>query len=132
MLRISRLLAVILSFLMIGPIGPRTASAALADRQSLVTQSQIEDALLRRSANEEKSRDALRNVLARQDVRRMAKDFGIDVLTVDKAAGLVGTLEGKDLERAAASANELNERLAGGDVTISIGLISLLLIIIII
>ncbi len=132
MVRLSKVLAAILSILMVGPVSPQSAAAQTVP-DSLVTQAQIDDALLRASADEKASRDTIRGLLAREDVRRLAKSYGVDVLTVDKAAGLVDTLEGKELERAAGYASELSDRLAGGDtVHISIGLISLLLIIIII
>ncbi len=133
MVQLNQVLAAILCVLMLGPMSPQLASAAQAVPDSLVTQSQIDDALLRASADEEASRGAIRDLLAREDVRRLAKKAGLNEGYVDKAAGLVDTLEGKDLERAAGYAGELSDRLAGGDtVHISIGLVSLLLIIIII
>ncbi len=128
MVRLSKVLAAILSILMVGPLSAQSAAAQTVPA-SLVTQAQIDDALLRASADEEASRDTIRKLLARNDVRRLAKKYRIDALTMDKAAGLVDTLERSELERAAGYANELSDRLAGGDtVQIRMGLVSLIVI----
>jgi hypothetical protein len=129
MVRLSKVLAAILSLLMAGPVSPSSAAAQTVP-DSLVTQAEIDDALQRASAKEEASRDMIRELLAREEVRRLAKNAGIDVAYVEKAEGLVDTLEGRDLERAAGYAGELGDRLYGGDTVISIGLVTLLLIII--
>jgi hypothetical protein len=127
--QLGKVLAAILSMLMVGPVSPQSAAAQTVP-DSLVTQAQIDDALLRASADEKATRDTIRELLAREDVRRLAKNYRIDALTVDKAAGLVDTLEGRMLERASEYASELSDRLARGDtVQISTDLVSLLLII---
>jgi hypothetical protein len=132
MVRFNQILAAVLSVALLGPIGPAPASAAQTASESLVTQVEIDQALRRAAADEEASRNDIRELLASESVRRLARNAGIDPSTVEKAAGLVDTLEGEDLERAAGYASQLGEGLSGGDVTISIGLVTLLLIIIII
>lgn len=126
-----KVLAITLSLSMLGPITPEAVSAAQASQKSLVSKVEIDAALRRASADEEASRDRIRRLLARGDVRGLAKDSGLDSIYLDRAAAVVGTLEGPELEQAATYAAELNDRLAGG-VTITVSLVALLLIIIII
>ena len=132
MVRFNQLLAAVLSVAMLGPMSPSAVAAAQEAPESLVTQVQIDEALRRAAAEEDASRNHIRELLTSESVRRLARSAGLDPDYVEKAAGSVDTLEGEDLERAAGYASELSDRLSGGDVTVSIGLVSLLLIIIII
>ncbi|HJS73812.1 MAG TPA: hypothetical protein VJ921_05955 [Vicinamibacteria bacterium] len=132
MVRFNQFLAAVLSVAMLGPMSPSAVAAAQEAPESLVTQVQIDEALRRAAAEEDASRNHIRELLTSESVRRLARSAGLDPDYVEKAAGSVDTLEGEDLERAAGYASELSDRLSGGDVTVSIGLVSLLLIIIII
>jgi hypothetical protein len=133
MVQFNQILAAALSVAMLGPMNPRAVAAYQQVPDSQLTQAQIDAALRQASAGEEAARDEIRDVLTSEGVRRLATRAGVDPAFVEKAAGFVDTLEGEDLERASGYANELSDRLSGGDtVHISIGLISLLLIIIII
>jgi phage FluMu protein gp41 len=113
---------------MLGP-GVRFTAA----QESLVTQQEIEAALRDSVREEESSRETIRTLLNREDVRRLAKASGIGVSLLDRAAAAVGSLEGRELEEAAAYAAQMNDELAGGDtIVISFSLVALLLIIILI
>jgi hypothetical protein len=132
MVRFNQFLAAALSVAMLVTTSPRAVAASQEAAKSQVTQIQIDEALLRSSAHEEATRNEIRKVLTSEGVHRLARSAGIDPSYVEKAAGFVDTLEGEDLERAAGYASELSEGLSGGDVTVRVGLVTLLLIIIII
>jgi hypothetical protein len=128
MVGFGKTLAVVLSLLMIGP-GMRVAAA----QERLVSQQEIEAALRESVLQEESARESIRILLNRDDVRRLAKASGIGVSLLDRAAAAVGSLEGRELEEAAAYAGQVNDELAGGDtIVVSFSLVALLLIIILI
>jgi hypothetical protein len=128
MVGFSKILAAGLSLLMIGP-GVRFTAA----QERLVSQQEIEAALHGAVIEEEGSREAIRTLLNRDDVRRLAAASGIGVSLLDRAAAAVGSLEGRELEEAAAYADRMNDELAGGDtIVISFSLVALLLIIILV
>ena len=130
MVRFSKVVAVALSLLMIGPSVRWTAAST---DESLISRQDIDDAIRQAVLQEEDAREAIRTLLNREDVRSLAKESGIGTGILERATGAVGALEGAELAEAAAYAAELNDQLAGGDtINISISLVALLLIIILV
>ncbi len=108
--------------------GPKVQAA---DRPSgAVSQAQLDEALATKLRSEDAARDTLRQLLQRQDVRELAKGYGLDARQAEAA---VGTLQGEELQRLAAQAAAVNAQLAGGDeVVVRMSLVALLLVVIIV
>ena len=95
----------------------------------VVDRAAVQQALTQKVLSDETAREAIRTLLGRADVKAMGGDMGLDVR---RATMAVSSLEGADLQRAAARATAANDILAGGATTVSISLVALLLIIIIV
>jgi hypothetical protein len=95
---------------------------------AVVDRAEVEQALLQRAQSEESARDSIRTLLAREDVKAMAGDMGLDLR---QASNAVSSLQGEQLQRVADRAVAANEMMSGG-VTIQISLVAILLIVIII
>ena len=95
----------------------------------VVDRAAVQQALTQKVLSDETAREAIRTLLGRADVKAMGGDLGLDVR---RATMAVSSLEGADLQRAAARATAANDILAGGATTVSISLVALLLIIIIV
>ena len=81
------------------------------------------------AAKKQADRQMILSVLEREDVRQVAKNAG---LPIDKAAGVVATLDGAELAQVAAQAQQVNDALAGGQtITLSVWLIIIALLVII-
>lgn len=102
---------------------PAHAQGVVVDRAAM------EQALLGRARADDANRAAIRGLLARDEVRALADELGLDLRRADTA---VGTLEGRELERTALRARAAHEALSGGAQTIQISVVTLLLIIIIV
>jgi hypothetical protein len=103
----------------------------LANTETVVTDSDLDAAMANRAGSDAASREAILNLLGRDEIRGVAGRMGVDLTRV-KAA--VSTLSGDDLREAAAQAQLADQSLAGGDEKIVIGstvLIIVLLIVII-
>ena len=81
------------------------------------------------AAKKQADRQVILDVLAREDVRQVAKSAN---LPIDRAAAAVATLEGQELAQVAAQAQQVNDALAGGQtITLSVWLIIIALLVII-
>ena len=103
----------------------------LANADTVVTGSDLDAAMTNRADSDAASREAILNLLGRDEVRGVAARAGMDLTRV-KAA--VSTLSGEELQEAAAQAQLADQALAGGDEKIVIGstvLIIVLLVVII-
>ena len=112
------------------------ASSGFAADQHVVSPQQLAAAISGQAAQEDADRAAIREAIARPEVRDAAKSLGIDIDRVTTAAD---TLSGPDLAKAAATARQVNQELVGGastvvisTTTIIIGLLLLILLIVII
>lgn len=105
-------------------------SLAFAGQAAQATSSQSLSAVAaEHAAKKQADRQAILNVLDREDVRQVAKNAG---LPIDKAAAAVATLEGAELAQVAAQAQQVNDALAGGQtISLSVWLIIIALLIII-
>jgi hypothetical protein len=99
----------------------------VADTSSVGT-AELDAALGVAAGDEAQARETVRALLARDEVRTLAAQAGLDLRGADVAVGALG---GDELLQLAHSAAAADAQLAGGEV-ITISLVSLLLIIIII
>ncbi len=107
--------------------GPKASSA---DPSGPVSQAQLDDALARKLHDEDAARDNIRRLLQREDVRELARGYGLDARRAEAA---VGTLQGEELQRLASQAAAVDSQLAGGDeLVIRMSLVAMLLIVIIV
>ena len=81
-------LALVLAFL-------TAAGSAFADQQHIVTPQQLTAAMTQKVAAENADRAAVRETLARPEVREVAASMGVDLA---KLSGAVDTMSGVDLE----------------------------------
>ena len=103
---------------------------SFADPQHVVDRSQLAASVAQHVATQDADRAAIRDALARPEVREVATAMGVDMTRVTTA---VDTLKGADLERAAATARQVNDQLVGGasNVTISTTTIIIILLLVI-
>lgn len=115
------------TFLVAVMLTPSLASAQ-AVAQSASSQS-LSAVAAEHAAKTQADRQAILNVLERQEVRQVAGAAG---LPLDKAAAAVATLQGDELAQVAAQAQQVNDALAGGQtITMSVWLIIIALLVII-
>ena len=109
------------------------AGSAFADPQHVVDPGQLAASVAQHVATQDADRAAIRDALARPEVRDVATAMGLDMT---RMATSVDTLRGSDLERAAATARQVTDQLVGGASTVTIStttiIIALLLIILLI
>ena len=109
------------------------ASPAFAQEQHLVAPGQLAATVTDHVARQDASRAAIREALARPEVRDVASSMHVDLA---RATAAVETMTGADLEQAANAAKTVNQQLVGGASTVVIStttiIIVLLLVIILI
>jgi hypothetical protein len=103
-------------------------AAAAPVPSSIVTPADLDQALTARRDAEAAARATIGNLLAREEVRALARDAGIDLR---RAEAGVATLQGDELQQVASQAAAADTAIGGSD-TIHISLIAALLIVIII
>jgi hypothetical protein len=98
-------------------------------QQHVVAGSEMEAALARSAATEEKDREAIRELFRDQRVQQIAEALGLEVKTADAA---VSTLEGDELAQLANGARAAEAALAGGQsITITYTAIIIILLVLI-
>jgi hypothetical protein len=118
---VRRSLAVILGALLVAP--------AAQAQTHVVARSALAQAVQERVGQDQADRDAIRSLLARAEVRQVARQAG---LSLAKAEAAVSTLQGQDLRDLAAQAREVNDDLvAGSNVVISTTTIIIVLLVVI-
>jgi hypothetical protein len=109
------------------------ATSAFADERHAVDPAAVAAAVAQHAGQEDADRAALREALARPEVRSTAAKLGVDL---ERAAVSVNTMSGADLARAAGAARQVNQSLVGGASTVVIStttiIIGLLILIVII
>jgi hypothetical protein len=124
---VQRLLVLPLGFLMV------LSTSAFAGQQHAVDPSAVASTISQHVAQQDSDRAALREALARPEVRTVASKLGVDL---DRAAAAVDTMSGTDLARAADQARQVNRSLVGGASTVVIStttiIIALLVVLIIV
>jgi hypothetical protein len=109
------------------------ASPAFASPQHLVAPGHLAATVADHVAHQDASRAAIREALARPEVRDVASSMHVDLA---RAAAAIETMTGTDLEQAANAARTVNQQLVGGASTVVIStttiIIALLVLIVLI
>lgn len=120
--------------MLIGPLVLTTAlsTSAFGQTRHALDPAAMAEAVAQHAAAHDADRAAIHEALARPEVRGVAASAGINL---DRLSAAVGTMNGADLERAAAAARNVNDALVGGATTLVIStttiIIALLVIIIV-
>ena len=104
--------------------------AFAGDQQHVVSPQQLAAAVTAEIAQQDADRSAVREALARPEVRAVAKKMNVDLARVSDVAA---TLSGADLAQAAQAARHVNQQLVGGASAVTIStttIINILLLII--
>ena len=119
-----------LATLAIAVVSLASASAARAadPRPDVVRPADIQASIDQKVGGEAAEREAVRALLRRPDVRRIAGAAG---LSVDRASAAVSQLSGAQLEDIAARADEINAT-PGGRQTVTIGVTTLIIVLLLI
>jgi hypothetical protein len=118
---VRRSFAVILAVLFMAPV----ASA----QDHVIGKSALDQAVQQRVSRDQADREAILSVLQRAEVRDIAARAG---LSLDKAQAAVSTLQGQDLQQAAAQARQVQDNLAGGASTIVISTTTIIIILLLV
>lgn len=105
------------------------AGSAFADQQHAVTPQQLAAAMAEKVAAEDADRAAVREALARPEVRDVAASMGVDMA---RLTGAVDTMSGDDLRQAASTARQVNEDLVGGVTTVALTATTIIIILLVI
>ena len=114
-------LAVLLATLMVAPAA--NAQTHVVDRTALAR------AVQERVGRDQADRDAIRALLARNEVRQIAARAG---LSLETAQAAVSTLQGQELQDLASQARQVNDDLAGGASTVTISTTTIIIVLLII
>jgi hypothetical protein len=117
------LFMVFIALLMLAP------GRAFAAQQHIVSPDAIATTTADHSAAQDSDRAAIREALARPEVRSAAAKLGVDMARID---GAVSTLSGDDLQRAASTAREVNDQLLGGANTVTISTTTIIIVLLVI
>ncbi len=104
-------------------------SPAFANLQHLVPPDQLTATVTDRVASQDASRAAIREALARPEVRDVATSMHLDL---GRAAAAIETLTGTDLEQAANAARSVNRQLVGGASTVVLSTTTIIIILLVI
>jgi len=101
------------------------ASSGFAADEHVVSPQQIAATVGGQVARQDADRAAIREALARQEVRDTARALSIDM---DRVTAAADTLSGVDLATASNAARRVNQQLVGGDVANTTVIIVVLLV----
>lgn len=105
------------------------STSAFAQQRHVLDPAALANAISQRVADQEADRSAVREALARPEVRDVAGKVGVDL---DRLAATAATLSGDDLERAADSARQVNEALTGGASVIVISTTTIIIVLLLV
>lgn len=105
------------------------SSPAFADQQHVVSPGQLATAVADAAAKQDTKRATVREALARPEVQAVASKLGLDL---SRAATVVDTLDGAELEQAANAAQQVNDQLVGGASTIVISTTTIIIILLLV
>jgi hypothetical protein len=106
-----------------------SGSAFAADRQHVVNPSQLAATVADRVAAQDADRAAVREALARSEVREVAASMGVDP---NRLTAVAETLGGVDLAQAASAARQINDQLVGGASTIVISTTTIIVVLLVV
>ena len=116
-------LVLLLVALMMGP------SSAFAGQQHLVPSSQLATTVADGAAKQDTDRATIREALERLEVQAVASKLGLDL---DRATAAIDTMSGSDLEKAAQSAQQVNDQLVGGASSVVISTTTIIIILLLV
>jgi branched-subunit amino acid ABC-type transport system permease component len=106
------------------------AGSAFADQQThALTPQQLTAAMTAKIASEDADRAAIREALARPQVRDVAASMGVDLARLN---GAVDTMTGADLDQAASTARQVNQELVGGVTTVALTATTIIIILLVV
>jgi hypothetical protein len=105
------------------------SSNAFAQQRHIVDAAAMATAVTQHAAEQEAKRSAVRDALARPQVKEIAATVGMDV---DRLLASVSVLNDQDLDRAAASASQVNDALAGGASVVVISTTTIIIVLLLI
>ena len=108
---------------------PVLSSAAFAQERHAVDPAVMANAISRQVEKQDADRTAIREALARPEVRDVAAKTGIDLGRLTAAAD---TMTGGALERAAGAARQVNDRLVGGQRNLVISTTTIIIVLLIV
>lgn len=128
MTRHNRFAMAVLALTVIAVAGAGSSLAGEPQRH-VVGQSEIQGLIDQQIGQADADRQAIRTMLQREDVRRIAGSAGLDIARVSAAAG---ALSGDALTTLAAQARDVNASLVGGDSTVVLSATTIIIILLII
>ena len=105
------------------------ASPVITEAQQLVPPGQLTATVIDRVAHQDASRAAIREALARPEVRSVAASVHLDLT---RAAAAIETMTGTDLEQAANAAQTVNQQLVGGASTVVLSTTTIIIILLVV
>jgi len=105
-----------------------SSTPAFAQERHIIDPSLLARTVDQRVAQLDADRAAIREALNRPEVREAAQHFGVDINRINAS---VGTLAGNDLNRAATTARQVNERLAGGDSSVVLSTTTIIIVLLV-
>jgi hypothetical protein len=106
-----------------------TSATAFADQQHLVSPSQLAATVADGAAKQDMNRATVREALERPEVQAIASKLGLDVARANEA---VDALSGAELEKAANTAQQVNEQLVGGASSVVISTTTIIIILLLV
>jgi hypothetical protein len=103
--------------------------SAFAGQQHIVAPGQIATTVSDQVAKQDADRAAVREALARPEVRNVVSSMGVDL---DRVTAVVDTMSGTELAQAGNAARQVNEQLVGGASTVVISTTTIVLVLLLI
>jgi len=113
----------------IADLSRQSTEGATADPQHIVPPSQVAATVTERVAAQEANRAAIREALARPEVRDVATSMHLDLA---RASAAIETLTGTDLEQAANAARSVNNQLVGGASSVVLSTTTIIIILLVV
>jgi len=105
----------LVAYVLVGVLGLSALTSA-ETAPTVASQADLDAAVTKALGQEDAARQTITTLLHRDDVRRMAAGYRLDLRRVDAA---VATLQGDELQRLSRVAATADARLAGGDDTVA-------------
>lgn len=105
------------------------APAAWAQQSHTISSSALDQAVQQRVSDDQADRQAIHNLLQRDEVKSIAGKAG---LSIEKADAAVSTLQGDDLRQLAGQARSIDQQLAGGASTVVISTTTIIIVLLVI
>jgi predicted xylose isomerase-like sugar epimerase len=111
------------------PLALALSTAAFAQERHVVTADKLAQTVSQYVTKQDADRATIRETLARPEVKSVAERAGIDI---GRVSASIDALPPESLERAAATARDVNQALVGGASTIVISTTTIIIILLIV